>query len=246
MEPPSQDGNPRPTPGRVGCVIWTPPDGEVPPDLRSALEAKGVAFVREDHRFDALASWIEADRTQTSQAAAVLILIDPHRLPGARAVASVGRNFIHRSGVWIYDEQAPGRLRSVTPSDLPRDGVSGPRVELPEGRTWDTPSPSGPRLAGADDAHQESRQDRAPTPARPLPLPRLRLTGAEESQTRNILGPEPAPDTPLQASQAHIEPDPDNPANEDALISEEELRMLMEDPSIEPMREPPHGAAGSR
>ena len=245
MESLSQDGNPRPTPGRVGCVIWTPPGVEIPPDLRCALHAKGVAFVREDHRFDALASWLEADRSQDPEAhaPAVLILIEPHSLPGARAVASAGRNFIHRSGVWVYDEQAPGRLRSVTPADLPRDGVSAPRIELPEGRTWDTPSPSGPRLAGAD-PRQEPTPEQAPTT--PRPLPRLRLTGAEDTAPKKVLGPEPDPHAPSQAAQSHIGADHDNPANEDALISEEELRMLMEDPSIEPMREPPHGAAGSR
>jgi hypothetical protein len=105
------------------CVIWRPRDTEVPPELRTALQQRGLWFTECD-----TASWATAEVCHLNQVDSatpvILLLMSPKDLDNAEAVLTVCDRYAPHATHWVYDENCDPKLHAVF--------RTGPKNDQPE------------------------------------------------------------------------------------------------------------------
>lgn len=185
----------------VRCVLWTPRGMAAPAELIAELERKRIEHVvcGDAHgAFARLCTWGAEARQASGGGVRVLVMIEPGRLVGARALLDAMERFAPDSARWVYQPGANPSLRALVESDVASEAAM-----------------AGPATNGAATRREQPRIEVRPLPAiKPRPIakgtPALRLT--EGDVTRASIG------------NAADEREDGSPAN---LLTDEELSMLL-------------------
>ncbi len=219
--PPAPSHRAKPT-AKARCVVWCPPGTAPEPTLLESL-GRRPEFATEvvNSGYEAFA--LLCQRTTEAKSTgdhAVLLLVDPAKLPGAVRVMESAAIYATSSSTWAFDLAGGGKLRGVTIEDIASLSPSKPPQAWPGTPTTSpTTSPTGKPT----NSHTEIKVAGAITGPRATPIsatdpgivssarvsidpPQLRLTGGEDHPPA---APEAAP----------------TPASH--LLTDEELAMLL-------------------
>lgn len=193
-------------------MLWCPPGAAPEPELVDALQRRReVETEVVNSGYEAFALLCQrATQAKTTGDHAVLLLVEPARLPGAVRVMESAAIYAAASSTWAYDRASAEKLRGVSIDDIA--AISQPKPAQP----W----PGKPT-----DAHTEVKVAGVITGPKPAAIspgeggiissarvsidpPQLRLTGSDEAI------PTPAPSEPSSTPPSH-------------LLTDEELAMLL-------------------
>lgn len=207
-----REGLPSGEPQSVDCVVWRAEGTLVRSELVAALRQPGISMKQVTHAFEAAAAALAADRVREARrrrSPVVLVLVEPSTLERCVEVVELLQRFASGVEYWVF-QQVDGmhRLRVLRPSDLERW-----KLEV--------------RIAAGGDGHLEMHLQPG-TQNSEIKGPEIKVM--EEFRT-------PRPPAALSLD-GEIE---DRPVKEGPitprLLSDEELRMLLEPDSREPGNE---------
>lgn len=166
------------------CVIWRAPRTAVPPELRGALDRRGVHAVECDNACWATAELCRLHATEPD-APVILLLLDPGSLEEVDQVIAVAEHYAPHATAWVYETDASPPLRALerpsrgqnvrdNQNGRSQDDVAGLRLtEVPghddESKT-DNPSPicetgqESPSILSRDELASLKHPDRVSGP----------------------------------------------------------------------------------
>lgn len=110
-------------PARVICVLWHAPGREIDPELADVLKRwQGLLVTQCSSAPAAIAHLTSLERAMRAgtREAAVLLLVEPERLPGVCDVLCAMDKFCPTTRPWCYESGSPEMLRAITPADIAR------------------------------------------------------------------------------------------------------------------------------
>jgi hypothetical protein len=144
------------------CVLWS--RGTPPPALISAVRRRNVEPVVTHDAFRTMAELVAEGSIEGPTA--ILVLVEPSRLRGKKAMLGACRRYAPALRVWVFQSAAPVQLRPVElallvpePTEEPADRTTGSAGDtlivpaIPALRlAGETQGPVQPRSASADNS----------------------------------------------------------------------------------------------
>ncbi|HED54772.1 MAG TPA: hypothetical protein ENJ00_11315 [Phycisphaerales bacterium] len=138
---------------RAVCVLWCA--GEVPTELLFSLESRGVGVTICHGAFETMAEICDIGSIGGAPGGgAILVLVEPAQLRGKRALLTSCKRYAPWLRLWVYQHQAPIKLRPLELSQLGLDDPPAPATR-PAG------SAPIPRLKLTDEPRLQSEPGRA-------------------------------------------------------------------------------------
>lgn len=232
----SQPGSP---PGKQpDCVLWRPAGLEAPARLLASLKRRGVSITDCTSPMLAMATACRLARVRREAAdsppvagedAVILLLVHPTKLDMAPDVVEALEATVGAVACWRYDEEDETQLRAVNPEDL----AAWRAAREPDlgGEAGGDTEPLRPVILNIPAASVSPR--RAPGAAETASGPRM---AASSGPTLRLVGDEPEAQAEAdeEGDDAEMPEEPDS----GALLTEEELMMLLSSDPTEWEAEP--------